>query len=61
MSDIEKIVNVFCCVNGLSVKLSYDMPSGYETAYGTYDVTINTWFLMKIGRKIKWCAKTNIQ
>ena len=45
MSDIEKIVNDFCHVNGLSVKLSYDMPIGYETAYGTYDVTINTLFL----------------
>ena len=45
MSDIEKMVNDFCHVNGLSVKLSYDMPIGYETAYGTYDVTINTLFL----------------
>ena len=45
MSDIERIVNDFCHVNGLSVKLSYDMPIGYETAYGTYDVTINTLFL----------------
>lgn len=45
MSDIEKMVNDFCHVNGLSVKLSYDMPIGYKTAYGTYDVTINTLFL----------------
>ena len=45
MSDIERIVNDFCYVNGLSVKLSYDMPSGYETAYGTYDITVNTLFL----------------
>ena len=45
MSDIETIVNDFCRENGLSVKLSYDMPSGYETAYGTYDITVNTLFL----------------
>lgn len=36
MSDIEIIVKGFCRENGLSVKLSYNMPSGYETAYGTY-------------------------
>lgn len=40
MSDIEIIVKDFCRENGLSVKLSYDMPSGYETAYGTYDITV---------------------
>ncbi len=45
MSDIEIIVKNFCCENDLSVKLSYDMPSGYETAYGTYDITVNTLFL----------------
>ena len=43
--DIFEIVNSFCCENGISVNLSYDMPIGYETAYGTYDVTINTLFL----------------
>ena len=45
MKDIEIIVADFCLENGISVKLSYDMPIGYETAYGTYDVTINTLFL----------------
>lgn len=45
MHDIEKIVHEFCHRNGLSVNLSCDMPIGYETAYGTYDVTINTLFL----------------
>ena len=45
MKEIEKIAIRFCYENGIDVKLSYDMPAGYETAYGTYDVTINTLFL----------------
>ena len=45
MKDIETIVKEFCLENGISVKLSFDMPAGYETAYGTYDVTVNTLFL----------------
>ncbi len=45
MKEIEKIALEFCRENGIEVTLSYDMPAGYETAYGTYDVTINTLFL----------------
>lgn len=45
MKNIETIVKKFCQDNGISVILSYDMPVDYETAYGTYDVTINTLFL----------------
>ncbi len=45
MKSIEKIAFEFCRENGIEVTLSYDMPTGYETAYGTYDVTINTLFL----------------
>ncbi len=45
MKEIEKIVREFCHENGVEVTLSYDMPIGYETAYGTYDVTVNTLFL----------------
>ncbi len=45
MKEMEKMVGEFCHENGLEVLLSYDMPAGYETAYGTYDVTINTLFL----------------
>ncbi len=45
MIQIEKYVHEFCCENGIEVNLSYDMPAGYETAYGTYDVTVNTLFL----------------
>ena len=43
--DVYEIVKEFCHKNNISVKLSYDMPAGYETAYGTYDVTKNTLFL----------------
>jgi Zn-dependent peptidase ImmA (M78 family) len=43
--DIISIFHDFCTENDLSIKLSHDMPSGYETAYGTYDVTVNTLFL----------------
>ena len=42
---IETLVSEFYAENQLSVQLSYEMPAGYETAFGTYDVTINTLFL----------------
>ena len=41
---IETLVSEFCADNQLSVQLSYEMPAGYETAFGTYDVTVNTLF-----------------
>ena len=41
---IETLVSEFCAENQLSVQLSYKMPAGYETAFGTYDVTVNTLF-----------------
>ena len=44
-NEIESIIAGFCKENSLVVTLSCDMPIGYETAYGTYDVTINTLFL----------------
>lgn len=44
-NEIESIIAGFCKENSLAVTLSCDMPAGYETAYGTYDVTINTLFL----------------
>ncbi len=43
--EFENIVQKFCHANGIEVTLSYDMPNGYGTAYGTYDVTVNTLFL----------------
>ena len=45
IKDIETIIKDFCLEHKISVILSCDMPVGYETAYGTYDVTINTLFL----------------
>ena len=45
MSKITDFIAAFCQENNISVNLSHDMPAGYETAYGTYDVTINTLFL----------------
>ena len=45
MDKIVRLVDEFCQERGLSVTLSHDMPTGYESAYGTYDVTINTLFL----------------
>ena len=45
MEAIEKTLSAFCNDNKISLNISYDMPIGYETAYGTYDVTINTLFL----------------
>ena len=41
---IETLVTEFCTDNHLSVQVSYEMPAGYETAFGTYDVTVNTLF-----------------
>lgn len=45
MREISEIIAEFCTKTGISISLSHDMPAGYETAYGTYDVTINTLFL----------------
>jgi len=45
MREISEIIAEFCTETGISISLSHDMPAGYETAYGTYDVTINTLFL----------------
>ncbi len=45
MKELEKFVHEFCRENDIEVTLSSNMPAGYETAYGTYDVTLNTLFL----------------
>lgn len=41
---IEQVFHEFCDENHITVRLSYEMPDGYETAFGTYDVTVNTLF-----------------
>lgn len=43
--NYEEIIVDFCLKHGISINLSHDMPAGYETAYGAYDVTVNTLFL----------------
>ncbi len=45
MKMIDALVRQFCDENGIVLTLSYDMPAGYETAYGTYDVTVDTLFM----------------
>ena len=42
---LETIAREFCADNGLHLALSWEMPAGYETAYGTYDIAENTLFL----------------
>lgn len=45
MIDFQNHINRFCAEHDLTVALSYEMPIGYETAFGTYDVTVNTLFI----------------
>ncbi|MBR6524922.1 MAG: hypothetical protein IKT57_03015 [Clostridia bacterium] len=45
MINTDAAVQAFCRENDISIFLSHDMPAGYEDAYGTYDVTVNTLFL----------------
>lgn len=42
---LETIAREFCAESGLHLALSWEMPAGYETAYGTYDIAENTLFL----------------
>lgn len=45
MIDFESIVSDFCSVHHLQIVLSTDMPCGYESANGTFDIAKNTLFL----------------
>jgi len=40
--ELSNLVSSFCVENGVSINISQDMPDGYDAAYGTYDVTVNT-------------------
>ena len=42
---LEAFASGFCAENGLHLAVSWEMPTGYETAYGTYDIVENTLFL----------------
>lgn len=45
MFDYEKYFIQYCEDYGLGLKLSFIMPTGYETAYGTFDVESKTVFI----------------
>lgn len=45
MIDAEKIVSDFSRAHDLKIQFSSDMPPGYETANGTFDISKNTLFL----------------
>lgn len=41
----QELIEEFCQERGLDITLFGKMPGGYESAWGTYDVTVNTLFL----------------
>lgn len=45
MFDYKKHFEAYCNNEGLNLHLSLDMPSGYEDANGTFDVTTQTVFI----------------
>jgi len=45
MIDFEMYFCIYCSENGLDIKLSFDMPEGYETAYGTFDQAVDTLYI----------------
>lgn len=45
MLDYNEIVSDFCTQQQLNITLSTDMPEGYESAYGTFDIVKNTLFI----------------
>ena len=44
MIDFRNIVSDFCRKNNIKIELSIEMPVGYETANGTFDIAKNTLF-----------------
>ena len=47
MIDFEKHFRMYCVESSLPIKLSFNMPEGYETANGTFDPTVKTLFINK--------------
>ncbi len=45
MFDYERYFNQYCDDNKLDLMLSFNMPAGYETANGTFDVESKTVFI----------------
>ena len=47
MFQYKKHFDEYCKENKLSLSLSYAIPCGYETAYGTFDLNLQTIFINK--------------
>lgn len=47
MLDIEVCFERYCGKYDLDITLSWEMPEGYETAFGSFDPTCHTLFLNK--------------
>ena len=47
MLDIEVYFERYCKEHDLEIALSWEMPEGYETAFGSFDPTRRTLFLNK--------------
>lgn len=45
MTDYSAYFDQFCGENHIEIALSYEMPEGYETAFGSFDVVRRTLFL----------------
>lgn len=45
MFDYQSHFDAYCNNEGLDIHLSFDMPSGYESANGTFDVATKTVFI----------------
>ena len=45
MTEYKKYFDAYCREHGLSLHLSVDMPAGYETAKGAFDVSSKTVFI----------------
>lgn len=45
MFEYQNIFDTYCKESGLALQLSFEMPGGYETANGTFDVFCKTVFI----------------
>ena len=45
MFDYIKHFHLYCRDTGLDIRLSFEMPQGYETANGTFDIKTKTVFI----------------
>lgn len=58
MFDYKKLFDIYCTDEKLDLKLSFDMPTGYEAANGTFDALTRTVFInAKILCKAPDCEK----